>query len=265
MIRTQCIALATLIGLTTLGSTVTVASQEKPPDTPIGIEEKLGAFVPAELGFLDANGDSVYLGALIDKPTILTLVYYHCPTICKPLLSGVVEVVNKTDLTPGRDYTLLTISFDETDTPESAALIRTNFATAVERELAPDAWRFLTGDSVTIARLASAVGFGFQRREQDFAHATSLIVLSAEGKIVRYLYGLRYMPFDPRMAVLEATRGTPAPSIARVLEYCFSYDPEGRRYALNLNRVAGVGILLFAVGWVLYITSTGRRRGKVEG
>jgi protein SCO1/2 len=259
------ISLSVLIDLAAIGWPYNVWAEHEPPDPlEIGIEERLGDSVPLQLGFVDADGDSIYLRDLIDKPTIVTLVYYHCPTICKPLLGSVVEVVDKTDLTPGKDYELLTISFDETDTPQSATTIKTNFTNSLGKDLAPDAWKFLTADSVTIAHLTDAVGFRFQRRDKDFAHGTCLIVLSPDGKIVRYLYGLRYMPFDLKMAVSEASKGNIAPSIARVLRYCFSYDPEGRRYALNINRVAGTGILLFAVGWVIYITSVGRRKGKAK-
>jgi protein SCO1/2 len=255
-----------LIGLGVVGVTPLAGQHESDLTVPIeiGIEEQLGEFVPMGLRFLDATGDSVFLRDLIDKPTILTLVYYHCPTICKPLLGAVVEVVDKTELTPGEDYDLVTISFDETDTPESAATIKTNFTNSLGVDFAPEAWKFLTADSVTIAQLTQAVGFGFQRREKDFAHGTCLIALSPDGKIVRYLYGLRYLPFDLKMAVAEATKGTAVPSIAKVMQYCFSYDPKGRKYALNLNRVAGTGILLFAVGWVLYITSAGRRKGRTK-
>jgi protein SCO1/2 len=267
VIRTQqlVIIVSILIGAAAAVHPCAAQGHDSPPaGLEIGIDEKLGGFVPLDLGFLDAGGDSVYLRDVIDKPTVLTLVYYHCPTICKPLLGSVVEVMDKTNLEPGYDYAVLTISFDETDTPESADVIRANFTTALERELVLGAWKFLTADSVTIARLTDSVGFRFQRREKDFAHGTSLIFLSPDGKIVRYLYGLRYMPFDLRMAVSEAGKGSVAPSIARVLQYCFSYDPEGRRYALNLNRVLGTVILLFAVGWAIYISAAGRRKRKVR-
>ena len=120
------------------------------------------------------------------------------------------------------------------------------------------------GDSLTIARLTDAVGFRFARREKDFTHVTSLIVLSPSGRIIRYLYGSRFLPFDLKMAVAEANEGRAVPTIARVMKYCFSYDPAGRRYALNLTRVAGTGILLFALGWLFYITSIGQRRRRVR-
>jgi protein SCO1/2 len=227
----------------------------------VGIDEMLGDFIPGDLGFLDANGDSLYLRDVVDKPTILALVYYHCPTVCKPLLGGIAEVVEKTDLEPGKDYDILTISFDETDSPKSASRIKLNFTKPLEDKVPEGAWRFLTADSVTIARLTSAAGFRFKRQEKDFAHGTSLIVISPDGKIVRYLYGMRFMPFDLKMAVSEANKGKTSPSIARVLQYCFSYDPEGRRYVFNVTRVAGTGILLFMFGWVTF-SAIGRARKR---
>ena len=254
--------LAILCGLPT--SAVAAATASEVPGE-VGIDEKLGDFVPADLGFVDSAGDSVRLGDFLDKPVILTLVYYHCPTICKPLLGGISEVVAKTPLTPGKDYNLLAISFDHFDSPATAAPIRKDFVTSLKDKAGADSWRFLTADSTTIAALTDAVGFRFTRTEEDFAHGTSLIVLTRDGKIVRYLYGLRFMPFDIRMAVSEANKGTVAPSIARVLRYCFSYDPEGRKYVFNATRVAGTGILLLAFGWVVYISTTGRsRREKVK-
>jgi protein SCO1/2 len=227
----------------------------------VGITEKLGDYVPLDLGFLQANGDSLYLRDAVDKPTIITLVYYHCPTICKPLLSGVAEVVDKTDLTPGKDYNIVTISFDQFDNPASATTMKTNITTSLKKPLAPGAWRFLTADSLTIERLTRSVGYQLKRQEKDFAHGTSLIVLSPDGKIVRYLYGLNFLPFDIKMAVSEANVGKVEPSIARVLRFCFSYDPKGRRYVLNSTRIIGGGVLLFAIGFVFFISSYKFRRG----
>jgi len=257
---TRVLACITLlfIGVFACGS---VGAQELPPDLKgIGIDEKLGDYIPMNLRFVDADGDSVRVGDLITRPTLLTLVYFHCPTICKPFLTAVTDVVGETDLDPGDDYDILTISFDEHDNPQTASTIRSNFLPAVRKDLPDGSWRFLTGDSATIRTLTDAVGFNFKRRENDFAHPTALIVLSPDGKIARYLYGLRYMPFDLKMAVAEASAGKVVPSINRVLRYCFSYDPEGRKYVLNVTRVAGAGILFVFLGWVVYVSSVGRIR-----
>jgi len=229
-----------------------------PPDDSIGMDELLGAYAAENLGFLDADGDSVYLRDVIRRPTVIALVYFHCPTICKPLLGGVAELIEKTELTPGEDYDVFTISFDEHDNPTSAREIRESFADPIKK-IKPGGWRFLTADSTTIAEFTNSVGFHFKRREKDFAHPSGLIVLSPDGKIVRYLYGLQFMPFDLKMAVTEANEGKVAPTIARVLRFCFSYDPEGQRYVFNVNRIAGASIVLLMVGWVVYITTIGRR------
>ena len=233
-----------------------------PGEVEVGIEEKLGEYVPLDLGFVDADSDSVYLRDVIDKPTVLTLVYYHCPHICMPLLTGVADVVAKTDLKPGTDYDLLTVSFDPVDNPETAGRIRTNITATLGKKLPPNAWRFLTGDSASTARLTDATGFRVKRVDKDFAHGTALIILSPDGKIVRYLYGLTYMPFDLKMAVLEAGKGEVGPSVARVLQFCFSYDPKGRRYVFNMTRVVGAVVLLAAVAFVTTLVVLERKRKR---
>jgi protein SCO1/2 len=248
-------------GLAFTSASLAQHSASTEPSQEIGIDEKLGAFVPLDLGFLDSKGDSVYLKDVIGRPTVLTLVYFHCPSVCKPLLGAVSEVVAKTDLKPGRDYDLLTVSFDVNDTPKSAAQIKSNFVEPLQN-VGGETWKFLTADSSTISRITDAVGFRFKRTEQDFAHGTSLIVLSPQGKIVRYLYGVDFMPFDLKMAVSEATSGKVVPSISRVLRYCFSYDPQGRRYVFNVTRVAGTGIVLLVFGYVFYISTIGKHRGR---
>lgn len=231
-------------------------------DLEVGIVEKLGQYVPLNLGFIGADSDSVYLRDVIDKPTVLTLVYYHCPHICLPLLSGVADVVAKTDLEPGKDYTLLTVSFDPVDNPQTASNMRTNVTKPLEKKLAPNAWRFLSGDSASIAGLLGATGFRVKKTDKDFAHGAALIILAPDGKIVRYLYGLSYLPFDLKMSVIEASKGRVGPSVARVLNFCFSYDPEGRRYVFNMTRVVGAVVLFGAVVFVTSLVVLERRKRK---
>ncbi len=233
-----------------------------PAQLEVGIEEKLGEYVPLDLGFVDADSDSVYLRDVIDKPTVLTLVYYHCVHICLPLLSGVADVVSKTDLVPGTDYNLLTVSFDPVDNPETARRIRTDITATLNKKLPGNAWRFLTGDSASAAKLTDATGFRVKREGKDFAHGTALIVLSPDGKIVRYLYGLSYMPFDLKMAVIEARKGEVGPSVARVLRFCFSYDPKGHRYVFNMTRAVGAVVLFAAAVFVASLVVLERRKRR---
>ncbi len=232
------------------------------PAGEVGIDEKLGGYVPLDLGFVDADSDSVFLKDAVDRPTILILVYYHCPNICMPLLNGVSEVVAKTNLDLGKDYNVLTVSFDPYDSPVTASRVRKEVAAHFTRGLPENSWRFLSGDSASIARLTDAVGFRVKRVDKDFAHGTALIVLSPNGKIVRYLYGLSYLPFDIKMAVVEAGEGKVVPSISRVLNFCFSYDPKGRKYVLNMTRVVGAVVLLAAIGFITSIVVLERKKKR---
>jgi protein SCO1/2 len=251
------------LGVVRVGLTPGDRALASPPgEIEVGIEEKLGQHIPLNLGFVDADSDSVYLRNVIDKPTVLTLVYYHCAHICVPLLTGVADVVAKTDLAPGKDYNLLTVSFDPIDSPETARAIRTSITAPLGKKLPTNAWRFLSGDSASIAQLTDATGFRVKRVDKEFAHGTALIMLSPDGKIVRYLYGLTYLPFDLKMAVIEARKGEVGPSVSRVLRFCFSYDPKGRRYVFNMTRVVGALVLFAAVVFVISLVVLERKKKR---
>jgi protein SCO1/2 len=227
----------------------------------VGVEEKLGQQVPTQLTFNDESGQPVTLQALFGKTTILVLVYYECPGICTPLLNNLADTLNRVDLTSGKDFQIITISFDPTDTPVLAAKKRDNYHKLLTRPIAPEAWRFLTtADTNTIAAITEAVGFRYQKTGRDFNHPGVLTMLSTDGKVMRYLHGVQFMPFDIKMAVIEAGKGKPMPAIQRALAFCFTYDPEGRKYVFSTLKVAGVATLgvLACFGVFLYFTS--RRR-----
>jgi protein SCO1 len=226
------------------------------PPIPIGIEEKLGAIVPLDQQVYDEKGNLVTLRSLISKPTILTFVYYRCPGICSPLLTELSKMVEKMDLVPGKDYQIITISFDHREKPELALEKQENYLSMIERPISPAAWHFLTADSVVIQTLTASTGFYFQRSGNDWIHAGALIFISPEGKVSRYFNGIQYLPFDVKMAIIEASEGRTGPTIAKVLRLCYSYDPQGRTYALNITRIAMVVTLLlvgtFVVIFILY-------------
>ncbi|MBP9191351.1 MAG: SCO family protein [Ignavibacteria bacterium] len=210
----------------------------------IGITEKLGETLPDGIILKDENGNEVDVKTLIDKPTIFSLVYFRCPGICSPLLNGISNVVDKSDMTAGKDYNLITISFDQTEDYTLAAGKKESYLENLEKKIPADSWRFLTGDSANIKKITDALGFGFKKQDNDFIHGAAIMVVSPDGKIVRYLYSVEYLPFDFKMAVTEASEGKVVPSINRLMKMCFSFDPDGRRYVLNVTRVAGTGILL---------------------
>jgi protein SCO1/2 len=224
----------------------------------IGIDEKLGKDVPLDLSFYGENGKNVSLKQLIHNPTIVSLVYYRCSNICAPLLSGLAAVLAKLPLEPDKEYSVLTISFDDKDTPAIALQKKKNYLKAIKKPFPEKTWKFLTADSLNIKKFTNAVGFKFKKEGKDFLHPASLIVLSGDGKIIRYLYGITFLPFDLQMALTEASEGRIGPTINKALLYCFSYDPKGRKYVLNITRVAGSFVLLFVIAFFVYLAIKGK-------
>lgn len=229
----------------------------------IGIEEKLGQQVPSDLKFHNEAGDLVSLKQLIDKPTIILPVYYSCPNVCALLLSGLAQALDSMETIPGKDYRALSISFDENDGPEIALDKKRNYMASFKNIFPEDKWLFLTGDSANIKAFTDSIGFRFEKRGNGFIHPSALVVLSPEGKIIRYLYGETYPPFDLKMAVLEASEGRVGPTITKVLKYCFSYDPEGKKYVFNILRVSATLILLSAAIFIIYLVMTKGTHKKV--
>ncbi len=245
--------------LSLMGQTATPSAPAptfKPEE--VGIEEKLGATIPLDLVLKGEDGQPITLRQLIDKPTILTLNYFRCAGICTPQLNGVAEVLNRTESIPGKDFQVLTVSFDERDEPEVAAQKRTNYLGEISRPFPPSAWRFLTGPGATTRALADAVGFKFKQVNGDFVHAAAIIFISPKGQITRYMYGTTYLPADLQMAAQEAARGEAQPTINKFLKFCFSYDPAGRKYVLNTTAIGATVTLLAAAIFLAVLVLRGR-------
>ncbi|MFV0422797.1 SCO family protein [Oleidesulfovibrio sp.] len=224
-----------------------------------GVDEKLGNYIPEGLIFKNEQGDDVDIRSLMDVPTIIAPVYYTCPTVCNILMSSIASVLPGVRLTPGKDYKVLSVSFDELDTPELAEKKKHNYMQALDNKFSSDSWVFLTGTKQNIDAFMDSIGFRFQRVEKDFVHPVVLIAVSPEGKIVRYLYGNGFLPFDITMAATEAAEGKIGLSVKRVLAYCFSYDPEGKRYVFDFMRIAGV-VVLFGIGIFVFILFRGGKK-----
>lgn len=239
------------------------ASDGAAPRPPIGIVEKLGDTLPMDAGLVDEQGYPVPLRQVIQRPTIITFVYYRCPGICSPLLTELSRVVDKMDLEIGKDYQIVTLSFDPREKPPLAAEKKASYLGALKKKIDPAGWRFFTADSATIMRLTDAAGFYFQREGNDFVHAGALIVVSPEGKIARYINGIQYLPFDVKMAVMEAAEGRTGPTIAKLLKYCYRYDEESKSYTMNITRVGGIVVVLaVAVFVVVFIVRPRKRTGE---
>lgn len=234
----------------------------------IGIEhdKKLGQYVDLNLSFTNSEGKVQKLKDIIKKPTVLSLVYFHCPGICSPLLTNLGKVIDEAKVEPGKDYQVLTISFDPKEDAPLAAKWKKNYLNSVERPINPNDWTFMVGDSLNIAKITDQVGFRYKSDgKEDFIHAGALIVIGTDGKINRYLLGTEFMPFDFKMAVYESAKGISAPPISRLLAYCYSYDPQGKTYVFNINKIAGTVIFLGAGLLLTFLLVKGRSKKSNKG
>ncbi len=226
----------------------------------IGVNEHLDEYLPSDIELVNVNGDTVLLSSIIkDKPTVLNFVYYRCPGICTPLMNAVTEVVNLSDMDLGEDYQIVTVSFDYTETYDLALKKRNNYSLQVKKEGFEDGWRFFTGDSTNIAKLTKATGFTYKRTGNDFIHTAGLIIVSPEGKITRYLNGTYFLPFELKLAVIESSKGIPGPTVNRILQYCYSYDPVGQSYVLNITKIVGILMLIIAALVLIVLTVKPKR------
>lgn len=218
----------------------------------VGIDERLGGFVPKDARLRGEAGEGVELGTLIKRPTILSLAYFGCTNLCTDVLSGIADTIKAIEAEPGKDYSVLTISFDASDNYERASSKKRDYLSAAGRPVPQDAWRFLTGDSSEVAKIAGAVGFSFLRQGDGFRHPAAIIVLSEEGRIIRYLYGTKFLPRDVELALMEAASNRPGPTIPKPLLFCFRYDPENKVYVLDVLKLSGMFILASAAAFLIY-------------
>jgi protein SCO1/2 len=224
-------------------------------DVEIGVVEHLDEFLPDSILLINEAGQQVWLADVIDKPTVINFVYYRCPGICSPLMEGVAGVMDKSDLVAGVDYQVLTISFDPTETIDLGIRKKSNYLNLMNNKVeeAKKGWLFFTSDSASIAKATNATGFKYKRTGNDFLHAASLTVVSRDGKITRYLNGIYFLPFEWKMAIVEASKGQSGPTLNKVLRFCYSYDPIGQTYVMNITKISGILILFFALIFLLVL------------
>lgn len=235
------------------------AYAEKAKDLEVGITEHLDEYVPSDIMLTNQDGKLVNLKQLIDKPTVVCFVYYRCPGICSPLMNGLAEVMASTGMVLGKDYQAITISFDSRETYDLGQKKRLNYLKKLKGQ-DPSGWTFLTGDSANIAKATKALGFGFKFVNNEFMHEGALIMISPDGKITRYLKGISFVPFEFKLAVIEASEGKSAPTIIKVLKFCYSYDRKSERYSLDVTRITASITIIFAVSLLVYLLVRGRRK-----
>jgi len=232
----------------------------------LGINEHQGAMVPLDLTFINEKGEKVTLKKLMDgKPTMITLNYFRCAGICGPQLADMAKMLSKLDLAENTDYKVLTISFAENETPDLASAKRQAYLHSMTRPFVQDAWHFLISDNNSSAILADKVGFTYKKEVSkagvvDYVHPGALIMLSPKGKVTRYLNGIGQLPFDVKMAVIEAGEGKVGPTIAKKLLFCFAYDPKGKTYIFKWEKVVGALMTLIMIAFFIYLIKTSKRK-----
>lgn len=228
----------------------------------VGLDEKLGESIPLDLTFRDEKGNQVTLSELVSKPTIIAPVYYRCPNVCHFLQGDLARVLPGLKLKAGEDYQVVSFSFDETEQPELAQRSRDTYYAAMKNKYPENAWRFLTGGRDTIKKLTHAIGYRFQKVNHEFLHPVVFLVVSPEGKIVRYLHGTHVLPKDLTLALYEAKSGKVGTTIRKVVQYCFSFDPKQKTYVFNILRVSATAILATLAIFAAYLVFSGRKSKK---
>jgi len=212
----------------------------------VGIEQHLDEQIPANLTFRDETGKAVQLGDYFGRrPMILNLVYYQCPMLCSEVLAGLEGAMRALKFDVGKEFDVLTVSFDPRETPEMAAAKKADSLKRYGRAGAADGWHFLTGQQSSIDALTKAAGFQYEYDPKigQFAHATAILVLTPQGKIAQYYYGVEYSPKDLRLGLVQASQGKIGTAVDQVLLYCYHYDPQTGRYGAIVSRILRLAAL----------------------
>ena len=258
----QFVNLVGVLGFVCLCLSATQAeAQNSPSQYSIGIDEKIGQFLPLDVEVIDETGKKILLSSASQgQPFILSLVYYECPNICGPLLSSLANVIEEISLTPGEDFKIISISFDPDETPDMARHKKENFFASFSRKIPKDSWRFFTATPESLKTIAESVGFKYKKVADEWVHSGAIMAISPDGKIARYLLGISFLPFDVKMALIEASEGRTGPTISRFLKYCFSYDPAGRQYTFNILAVVGVVSLTTGFCFLIFLILTTKKK-----
>src|SRR5664280_416803 len=204
----------------------------------VGFDEKQGQYADLNVKLVNEAGDTVLLKDMIKKPTILDLAYYRCAGTCSPLMWGISKFIDGIDLQLGKDYEVLTISFDPSERINLGINKKASYLSTMKKKDEAKNWLFFVSDSADIARLTKSVGFNYEKVNDQFVHPTGLIALAADGKIIRYMRGIDFLPFDIKITMIEAAKGKIGPSINRLLAVCYGYDSKGNGYVFNVTRVS---------------------------
>jgi protein SCO1 len=224
----------------------------------IGIDQHLDQQIPLDLQFKDESGRSVRLAEYFKKgrPVILTMVYYQCPMLCSEVLTGLNSAMQVMKFTAGNEYEVVTVSVDPRDTPEMATQKKASYLKEYNRPGAEDGWHFLTGDQENVAKLAKIVGWKYRwdPKMNQFIHAAGIMLVTPQGKLAQYYYGIEYSPKDLRLGLIEASQDKIGNLVDRVELYCYHYDPHTGKYGAviaNMLRIGGAATVLLLGGFIV--------------
>lgn len=236
----------------------------------IAIEEKNGQTIPLNLMFADEQGNPVTLKSLMQTPVILNLAYYTCSGICPQLFAGIAQTLPKLKLVPQKDYRVITVSFDEYDTPQIAWETKKNYLKALDIPFPDEAWRFLTGKKEQIDALTKSVGFAFQRDGHEFIHPITLIILSSDGKINRYIYvpksaygvsyPINFSALELQTGLTDAAQGKIGAAVKRVFLYCFPHEPKNQEAFFRLLSIIGAVTLIGILALFIFLKKTSSKK-----
>jgi protein SCO1 len=254
------------------GGIMAPSANVKPPGLKhAGIEQKLDQQLPLNLAFRDEAGKPVQLGDYFGKrPVILNFVYYRCPMLCSEVLSGLEGSLKALSFNVGEDFDVLTVSFDPKDTPENATEKKASVLKHYQRSGAAGGWHFLTGSQESITALTNAAGFGYDydAKTDQFAHSTAIMVITPEGKIAQYYYGVDFPPRDLRLGLIQASQNKIGSLADQVLLYCYHYDPQSGKWGAVVSHMIqlGGGVTILSLGAVLLVLfrrgSDSEQRGR---
>ena len=236
----------------------------------VGIDQKLDGQVPPDLVFRDETGRTVKLGDYFGtKPVVLSLVYYDCPMLCTQVLNGLAGSLKALTFNAGEQFLVLTVSFDPRETPELAAGKKKAYLEHYSRPGAAEGWRFLTGSESSIEALTRAVGFRYRydAEKAQFAHASGIMILTPQGRLSRYFYGIEYAPRDLRLGLVEASNGRIGSPVDQLLLFCYHYDPATGKYGavvMNFVRLGGAATVLTLGTMVALFLRRDARRSHSE-
>ena len=249
---------AALLGATLLCTSVSA-------EETLGVDEHPGGRLPLDVPFVDETGRKVTFAELLGgKPAILTLNYYGCPSLCTPQLNDLAKSLSQLKLSEKKEYGVITLSFNPDETPEKAAGKKADLLASMKRPYDKRAWHFLTGAEENIRKVTESVGFHYEKQMgpggmAEYVHPAVLVALSPEGKITRYLNGIKQLPFDIQMALMEASEGTVRPTIAKTLLFCFAFDPKNKSYVFAAEKTGAIALTLILVGFFIYLLRSGRK------